>query len=62
MERFLYNFGEAVSIARSSMTRDIIPYGQVGPPLCWFFFVRVFVVLVDSDHHVVVCNVFILNR
>lgn len=26
MERFLRNFGEAVSIARMSMMRDIIPH------------------------------------
>lgn len=44
VERFLRKFGEAVSITGSSMTRDIIPHGQVNAYP--FSFVRVFLVVV----------------
>lgn len=32
IERMLGNFGEVVSIAGTSMTHDLIPYGQVSVP------------------------------
>lgn len=66
MERFLHYFGLAVSIARSSMTLDIIPHGQVGPPHYLFslfrLFVRVFVVVVNSDHQAILRSLFILGH
>jgi hypothetical protein len=50
VERFLLNFGETILITCSSMTRDIIPHGQVGASPCPFFFVRVLLAMVMFDH------------
>jgi hypothetical protein len=50
VERFLRNFGEAVSITRLSMTLDIILHGSVGASPYLFFFVRLLVGMAKLGH------------
>lgn len=42
IERYLDNFEEAVSIAHTAMTWDLLPYSKVSILLDCFFFLMVF--------------------
>jgi hypothetical protein len=57
VEPFLRNFREAISIARSSMTRDTIPHGQVNAHSYPFSFVRVFLIAIKFDCRAVLCSI-----